>query len=100
VLKIIILPLAKNDIRKAALCYNQQQLGLGGRFTHEVRKKVEFIAHNPESSPIRYDEIRTTLVDVFPYLIHYTFSIENKQIVISAVFHTSRDPQIWEKRRI
>jgi len=98
VFKIIILPRAKSDIKNAALWYNQQQLDLGSRFTQEVRKKVEFIARNPESSPIRYDNIRTTLVDVFPYLIHFTFSNENKRIVISAVFHTSRDPQIWKKR--
>ena len=97
--KIIILPEAKSDIRKAALWYTRQQRGLGARFTREIRNCVAFIARNPMSAPIRYDEIRTALVDIFPYIIHYTLVNKNKQIVISAVFHTSRSPQKWEERR-
>jgi len=99
VFEIIILPRAKGDIRNAALWYNKQQPGLGERFTREIRKSVKFIANNPTGATIRYNKTRTAIIDVFPYLIHYTFLKENKQIIISAVFHTSRNPQNWKKER-
>ena len=57
----IILPLAKEDIREAAIWYNKQQDGLGKRFTAEVRDKVHFIRQNPKASNIRYDGVRTAV---------------------------------------
>lgn len=58
--KAVILPLAKQDIRKAALWFNERQSGLGLRFTAEVRENITYIRKNPEASNIRYDKIRTT----------------------------------------
>ncbi|MCP3927802.1 MAG: hypothetical protein GY705_01735 [Bacteroidetes bacterium] len=72
--KAIILPLVKEDISNAAAWYNSKQKGLGKRFTKEVRSKVLLIRQNPEISTIRYDDIRTTVLDVFPFMIHYTIN--------------------------
>jgi hypothetical protein len=44
--KSIILPLAKEDIREAALWYEERQTGLGKRFTGQVREKVSSILKN------------------------------------------------------
>jgi len=68
---IILLP-AKEDIREAARWYNTQQKGLGKRFTNEVREKVRFIRQNPQASNIRYSKVRTTVLNVFPFMVHYT----------------------------
>ncbi|MFO7867863.1 MAG: type II toxin-antitoxin system RelE/ParE family toxin [Bacteroidales bacterium] len=95
----IILPLAKEDIREAALWYNMQSAGLGKRFTAEVRKKVLFIKQNPKASVVRYDDVRTAVLNIFPFMIHYIIDEANKTIVIISVFHTSREPKIWKKRR-
>lgn len=94
----VILPQAKEDIRDAARWYNKQSQGLGNRFTEEVRDGVRFIKQNPTACNIRYDKVRTTVLKVFPFMIHYTVDQDNKTVVISAVLHTSRDPQNWEKR--
>lgn len=96
--KSIILPLAKQDIREAALWYNKKSSGLGIRFTTEVREKVSFIRQNPNASNIRHDNIRTIILNIFPYMIHYTVDEKNKTVIVTAVFHTSRDPQLWENR--
>jgi len=96
--KTIILPLAKKDIKEAATWYNNRQNGLGIRFTTEVRERIEFIKSNPNSVAIRYDTIRTLPLRVFPYMIHFELDLENKLIVISAVFHTSRDSNKWKTR--
>ncbi len=96
--KSFILPLAKADIREAALWYNEKQKGLGKRFITEVREKVHFIKQNPKASNVRYNGVRTTVLNVFPFMIHYTIDKNNKTIIVSAVFHTSRNPVVWKER--
>ena len=96
--KSIILPLAKEDIREAAKWYNKQQKGLGKRFTTEVREKVHFIRQNPKASNVRYSKVRTAVLNVFPFMIHYTIDEKNKTIIVSAVLHTSRNPELWKNR--
>ena len=96
--KARILPLAKEDIRDAARWYNKHSQGLGKRFTTEVRDSVRYIKQNPTACNIRYDQVRTAVLRVFPFMIHYTLDEVNKTVIISAVLHTSRDPQEWEKR--
>jgi len=96
--KSIILPLAKEDIRDAARWYNKQSPGLGKRFTQEVRKSVRYIKQNPTDCSVRYDEVRTAVLKVFPFMIHYTIDESNQTVIISAVLHTSRDPEVWKKK--
>jgi plasmid stabilization system protein ParE len=96
--KTIILPLAKEDIREAAKWYNKQQTGLGKRFTAEVREKVHFIRQYPTASNVRYNSVRTALLNVFPFMIHYTVDEKDKTVIVSAILHTSRDPKLWESR--
>ena len=96
--KVVILPLAKNDIEQAVDWYQQIQNKLGKRFTAEVRKKVKFIRKNPKATAIRYKNVRTALLDKFPFLIHYVVDDAGKTIIIAAVFHTSLNPDIWDKR--
>ncbi len=96
--RAIILPLARQDIREAAAWYNAKQKGLGKQFTAQVRKKVLFIRQNPKAAAVRYDEVRTAVLDVFPFMVHYSVDEGQQTVVVSAVFHTYRDPQEWEMR--
>ena len=96
--KAIILPLAKLDISEAAAWYQSKQNGLGKRFTQEVRSTVLHIRKNPEASAIRYDETHCAVLDVFPFMIHYTIDDAHKYVIIAAVFHTSLSPKNWIKR--
>ena len=44
-------------------------------------------------------QVRNEVVlKVFPFMIHYTVDEDNKTVIVSAVLHTSRDPQEWKKR--
>lgn len=97
--KSIILPLAKEDIREAAKWYNKKNQELGKRFTTEVREKVLYIRQNPTASNVRYDDVRTSVLNIFPYMVHYTIDDVNKTVVVSAVLHTSRDMVLWKKRQ-
>lgn len=96
--RVLILPLAKNDIREAARWYESRQIGLGKRFSLQVREKMNLIEKMPESFNIKYANIRTAVLTTFPFLIHYCIDDNRKLIIISAVYHTSRNPKIWGKK--
>ena len=96
--RVVILPLAKKDILEAAKWYQTKQPGLGKRFTLEVRNKVSFIERNPMACSKKYDNVRTAVLNTFPFLVHYTIDEAKNVIIISAVLHTSRNPKIWKYR--
>lgn len=93
--KVIILPLAKQDIKEAADWYNSRQKGLGKRYTMQVRKTINFLKLNHYTFANRYSDIRTAIVEVFPFMIHYKVDDDKKLVIISAVLHTSRSPDLW-----
>lgn len=87
---ILILPLAKQDISENAKWYENRKKGLGKQFVREIRIKMDIIRKNPKAFAIRYKQIRTAVLNVFPYIIHYTVEEKRKTIVVLAVLHTSR----------
>jgi hypothetical protein len=42
--------------------------------------------------------IRTAVLNVFPFMIHYSIDEPRKTIIVAAVLHTSRDPEAWKSR--
>ena len=96
--KPVLLPLAKQDIKDAALWYNSQQRGLGKRFIHVARRKVNYICRNPKSISIRYGNTRCALLEKFPFMLHFTLDDIRKEVIITAVFHTSQNPDSWKNR--
>ncbi|MCD8741853.1 type II toxin-antitoxin system RelE/ParE family toxin [Mucilaginibacter roseus] len=95
--KTLILPSAKNDIEEATIWYNKKQKGLGVKFTSYVRQKIALIKQEPFIASTRYDNVKTAVLDTFPFMIHYLLNENEKVIIIIAVFHTSRDPKIWKR---
>ena len=94
--KLIILPKAKLDIKEASVWYAERQFELDKCFIASVKETTGIIKSNPFLFEIRYDNIRTALLDTFPYLIHFT--IYTDVVVIKAVYHTSRNSEIWKNR--
>lgn len=96
--KAHVLRSVRKDIREAALWYNEQLPGLGRRFTHFTRKKIELICENPHLYTIRYAEMRTAILPVFPFMIHFKIDEKRRVVAIVGVFHTSLDPEKWRSR--
>ncbi|SRR5260221_5939488 len=94
--RLIVRPLAEEDLKEAMEWYNLQLEGLGDKFIHFVDRKLSEIVINPLHYQIRHKSIRTTLVDKFPYNIHFT--IKNDKIVVHSFYHTSRNPKRIIKR--
>jgi len=85
----IILPHAVQDIREINFSYKALNQKLAERFNEALKKEIQIIKQNPLLFQIRYDDFRVCKIEKFPYLIHY--EINNKLIIINAVYHTSRD---------
>ena len=96
--KKLISTYAKTDLSDISKWYEKQQKGLGKRFLNEMKEAFDSICKNPEGFQIRYDDYRIYFTKIFSYRIHYQYIAEKNEVHIKAVFHTARNPQIWERR--
>jgi hypothetical protein len=87
-----------NDIVEAVDWYNEKQAGLGDRFFRIIKQQTAKLSTSALHSAIKYDDIRCLTMDKFPYLIHYRVNEQTKTVKVEAMFHTSRDPKIWDER--
>ena len=89
---------AEYDIRESVIWYNSQQKGLGHKLIEEVGNLSKRILENPLQFPKVLDSIYKANIKRFPFSLFYVIS-DNKIFVI-AVFHQSRNPLIWQRRKI
>ena len=76
--------------------YEERQPGLGLEFVAEVQWEIDKIAENPLLHQVVHDDIRMGVVRRFPYTIF--FRNHPHRIEVIAIFHTNRDPSIWQAR--
>ncbi len=88
---------AFKDIQLAKEWYEIQLKGLGTRYTNQVKKQINSLKKSPPIFSIKYNEVRCIKIEKFPFLIHYKLNEELKTITVFAVFHTSRNPEIWKR---
>lgn len=90
---------ALNDIQEAVAWYELQLKGLGIRYKNQVKKQINSLKKNPHSFALKYNTIRCRKIEKFPFLIHYKIDEELKMVIVFAVFHTSRNPEIWKRNQ-
>ncbi|MEN1785335.1 MAG: type II toxin-antitoxin system RelE/ParE family toxin, partial [Bacteroidota bacterium] len=71
---------------------------LAQEFKAEVDKEIAYISKYPKQYQRKYKELRQSLVTRFPYAIFCLVEEEQRRIVIFGVLHTSRNPEIVNKR--
>jgi mRNA-degrading endonuclease RelE of RelBE toxin-antitoxin system len=98
VYKIIVDPNASRELVEYIDWYNNAQPGLGTKFYKQIKLTVNRLQKNPLAFPLKYKTSHTALVRKFPFMIHYIIDKENNIVVIKAILHTSRDPDIWIRR--
>jgi len=97
--KIKLEPEASTDIQHAIDWYNKKQKGLGKKFYKSVRKSVEGLTIFALYQ-VRYGgNIRCLPVKNFPYMLHFTVDENQNIVILRAVFHTSKNPSAWLKRK-
>jgi toxin ParE1/3/4 len=88
---------AELDIIEAVLWYENEREGLGAEFSLAVERLVARIADNPLTFQEREVGMRMAMVDRFPYGLYFVDEFE--KIVLFAVLHLHRDPDVWKHRR-
>jgi plasmid stabilization system protein ParE len=95
-LPVRLLPEAKAEFDAATDWYEQQRPGLGTIFVARVREVLNRIAATPRLHAAVYQDVRKAVVKQFPYVILYRE--DAGEVVVIAVFHTARDPSVWQSR--
>ena len=90
--KILLSRRANYEIIQSIDWYNSQKKGLGKRFYSNISDNIRIVKKNPFAFACRYKNFRCVPLNVFPFILVY-FIDEHNIIVISAVFHTSRNPE-------
>ena len=94
--RVLFTAAAQADLDEALNWYEAHAPEIVPGFHEALRATVERIGKNPKQfSPGRH-ETRRALLRKFPYLI--IFREVRQTIYIVGVFHTSRDPIVWERR--
>ena len=86
---------AKADISRAAVWYEGQKEGLGGRFLTAVLDTIDRIALNPEGYAKVIMDARRAELRKFPYSLFFT--VKNDVLVI-ACLHGKRSPVLAVER--
>jgi hypothetical protein len=87
-----------HDLLQAMDWYENQQPGLGNKFFRTVKKQSKELQSTAMNFALRYDDIRCKPLKKFPYMIHFRIDSAARSVKIEALFHTSRDPNDWQKR--
>src|ERR1035438_5053419 len=93
---ILVRRKARADIRAAALWYKKQSPALARKFLLSVDDAINRLRATPKMHQIVVDDVRRKLLHKFPYFLYYYH--ENSRAAVMGLFHTSRDPQVWQDR--
>jgi hypothetical protein len=95
--KIEITILAEQEYASAFNYYEEQQLGLGGRFEKETDNIMEKLKANPYLFQRKYKHYREAIYKRFPYYIVY--EIIDDFVIVLSFFHANRNPKRKLKSR-
>ena len=93
---VVLRRAAQAEFDDAADWYEAKRAGQGAAFTAAVRQVLVDLRAWPEAHPVVSGDIREALVSRYPYAIYYRS--EPNQITVLAIFHTARDPAVWQSR--
>lgn len=87
---------AEVDFDKSYEFYFEDSPKVADTFFKQINLGFENIKQTPKSFPFTHKDVRKYVVKKFPFVIYYR--IVDKTIQIIAIFHTSRNPEIWNER--
>ena len=95
-LPVRLRPSAVQELTEAWSWYETKREGLGDEFRVCVDAGMGEISRAPRACAKVRGEARRKVVRRFPYVLIYLAEPEHVEVI--AVFHTSRDPAIWQER--
>ena len=96
--RVIVRPLAVEDIANAATWYEAQCPGLGVHLTDEIIRAIRRAQEEPELFRLlrRRDGMRRVLSERFPYRVFFT--VIDETLHVHAVLHGAQHDRHWRGR--
>lgn len=86
------------DYEEAVAWYESQNPGLGLEFSVQLTDVFEKIEANPTAQNFLYENRRFTKLKQFPYKVFFLLDEINGEVIVFAILHEKRHPDIWKKR--
>jgi plasmid stabilization system protein ParE len=96
--RVIVRPLAVEDIASAATWYEAQCPGLGVDLTDEIIRAIRRAQEAPDLFRIlrRRDGMRRVLTERFPYRVFFT--VIDETLYVHAILHCAQHDRHWRGR--
>lgn len=91
-----ISPEAEADLTEAREWYSHQRKDLDLEFMQSVDEVLALVINYPDSFPVVYRTLRRAVIRRFPFAIFYEVAAD--EIQVTAVFHSRRNPEMWQSR--
>ena len=95
-LSVVFRRAAIAEFEDAADWYESERSGLGEEFSAELNTAIAKAVADPGLYQFQYGDVRGVAARRFPYVVY--FRVRDDKLVVFAVFHSSRDPAIWQRR--
>lgn len=76
--------------------YFEESPIIANAFYQQINISFESVKKTPYSFPEVYKNVGKFTVKKFPFLIY--FQVEEYVVKVIAIFHSSRNPEIWKER--
>lgn len=92
-----LLSIAEAEAADAIDWYEAREHGLGNRLLESIETTLKAIQRNPLLYPaVEGSKARRALVRDFPFCV--VFEVKPDTVTVLSIFHTSRNPMIWQGR--
>ena len=97
--RVVIEEEAEREFAGAVAFYDERKPGLGQRFARELQTFFKTVCENPERYPFASRLTRKArLPKPWPYSVYFVIKPQSSEIVISTIWHGSRDPAELRRR--
>ena len=97
IFKVEVSPAFENDVFAITQWYADISKDLATKFYTSLAQAMDYVAHYPNASAMRYGKIRCANIVNFPYSIHYSIDKSRCLIKVYGVLHSSRNPKLWKQ---
>jgi plasmid stabilization system protein ParE len=86
------------DYESAVTWYEEQKRSLGFDFSVRLSDVFTDIAEQPSAQRFLFKNCRFAFVKQFPFKVYFFVDEANLSIIVFAILHEKRSPQVWQKR--
>ena|SRR5689334_6841413 len=97
--RVVIEEQAEREFVEAVNFYDARKAGLGQRFARDVRAFFEKVRQRPQRFALASRMTRKAKAPKpWPYSIYFTIKPESSEVIINAIWHSSRNPTELRRR--